>query len=346
MTAPPPPSPPPGGEYGQPSGYPPEYYGYGYGAGYGSGYGYPPPARTNALAVAALVCAFVLAPLGIVFGHMALSQIKKTGEEGRGLAVAGLVIGYVITAMTVLAVVISVLLFMFFASALQDVELYPESPRYTAAPAELPAAFAPPAAPGANCQYPATIERASKPVKPPRAGRVATDPPRVDATLTTSQGVIGVRLDNAKAPCTVNSFTSLARQGFFDDTTCHLLSTTALLHALQCGDPTGTGSGGPGYQFPNEYPTNQYRLNDPALRLPVRYPRGTLAMANSGQGTNGSRFLLIFDDSPMPPTYTVFGTINAAGLALLERIAAEGVADGGAEGKPAVDVTVESVRVA
>ncbi|MCV7222596.1 DUF4190 domain-containing protein [Mycolicibacterium elephantis] len=151
MTAPPPPPPPPGGEYGQPYGYPPEYYGYGYGygSGYGSGYGYPPPARTNALAVASLVCAFVLAPLGIVFGHLALSQIKKTGEEGRGLAVAGLVIGYVITAMTVLAVVISVLLFMFFASAPQDVELYPESPRYTAAPAELPA-FDPPAAPGAN----------------------------------------------------------------------------------------------------------------------------------------------------------------------------------------------------
>ncbi|MCV6982226.1 peptidylprolyl isomerase [Mycolicibacterium pulveris] len=337
----------PGGEFGQqPYDYPPEYsgYGYGYGYGYGSPYGYPPPARTNGLAVASLVCAFLLAPLGIVFGHMALSQIKKTGEEGRGLAVAGLVIGYAITAFTVLAIVISILLFMFLATALQDVDLYPESPRYTAAPAELPA-FDPPAPPGANCQYPETVERPSKPVNGPRVGRVVTDPPGIDATITTNQGAIGVQLDNAKAPCTVNSFTSLARQGFFDDTTCHLLSTTATRHALQCGDPTGKGTGGPGYQFPNEYPTNQYRLNDPALRLPVRYPRGTVAMANTGQGTNGSQFLLIFDDSPMPPAYTAFGTIDAAGLALLDKIAAEGVAGGGDEGTPAVDVTIESVEI-
>lgn len=346
MTAPPPPPPLPGGEFGQ------QPYGYGYGPGYPPDYygyppghppGYPPPARTNGLAVASLVCAFLFAPLGIVFGHLSLSQIKKTGEEGRGLAVAGLILGYVITALTVLVVVVTLLLFMFVASSLQDVDLYPESPRYTAAPAELPA-FDPPATLGANCQYPDTIERASKPVKPPRVGRVATDPARVDATIATNQGDIGVRLDNAKAPCTVHSFTSLARQGFFDATTCHRLSTTARLHALQCGDPTGAGTGGPGYQFPNEYPTNQYRLNDPAMRLPVRYPRGTLAMANTGLGTNGSQFLLIYEDSPMPPTHTVFGTIDAAGLAVLEKIGAEGVAEGGDDGKPAVDVTIESVR--
>jgi peptidyl-prolyl cis-trans isomerase B (cyclophilin B) len=339
------PPPPPGGEFGQqpydyppPYGYPPEYY------GYGSGYGYPPPRGTNGLAVASLICAFVFAPLGIVFGHMSLSQIKKSGEQGRDLAIAGLVISYLITVLAVLAVVVSVLFLLLLASSLDDVDPYPESPRYAAAPAAEMPAFAPSAPPGANCQYPATIERAAKPVKPPSVGRVATDPARVNATITTSRGAIGVQLDNAKAPCTVHSFTSLARQGFFDDTTCHRLATTAQLHALQCGDPTGEGSGGPGYQFPNEYPTNQYRLNDPAMRLPVRYPRGTLAMANAGLGTNGSQFLLIYEDSPMPPTYTVFGTIDAGGLALLEKIAAEGVADGGDEGRPAADVTIRSVR--
>ncbi len=79
---------------------------------------------------------------------------------------------------------------------------------------------------------------------------------------------------------------------------------------LQCGDPPGTGKGGPGYQFPNEYPTNQYRLTDPAVKIPVIYPRGTLAMANAGPGTNGSQFFLVYEDSELPPTYTVFGTID------------------------------------
>ena len=84
---------------------------------------------------------------------------------------------------------------------------------------------------------------------------------------------------------------------------------------LQCGDPSGTGTGGPGYRFPNEYPTNQYRLADPAMDVPVLYPRGTLVMANAGPGTNGSQFFLVYRDSILPPTYTVFGTIDDTALA-------------------------------
>ena len=88
-----PPSYPPPPRYGAP---PP------YGSPYGPGpYPYPPPAQTNGMAVASLICAFVFAPLGIVFGHISLSQIKRTGEEGRGLAVAGLVISYLVTALTI-----------------------------------------------------------------------------------------------------------------------------------------------------------------------------------------------------------------------------------------------------
>jgi peptidyl-prolyl cis-trans isomerase B (cyclophilin B) len=312
-----------------------------------AGYGYPQPRPTNTLAIASLVCAFVFAPLGILFGHMSLSQIKKTGEEGRGLAVAGLVIGYVVTALTILFVGLSVLFFVILARNLENMDLYPTYPEYTATPAvdaTLPP-FKPPATLGSNCQYPATTEPASKPATPPRNGRVPTDPAVVSASITTNDGNIGLELNNAKTPCTVNNFVSLAQQGYFDNTPCHRLTTAPTLGVLQCGDPSGTGTGGPGYRFPNEYPTNQYRLSDPALKTPVVYPRGTLAMANAGPGTNGSQFFLVYKDSALPPTYTVFGNIDGAGLATLDKIAAHGVADGSDDGKPAEDVTIKSARL-
>jgi peptidyl-prolyl cis-trans isomerase B (cyclophilin B) len=150
-------------------------------------------------------------------------------------------------------------------------------------------------------------------------------------------------LDNAKTPCTVNSFASLAQKGFFDNTPCHRLTTSPSLSVLQCGDPTGQGTGGPGYQFANEYPTDQYPQGDPALQQPVVYPRGTLAMANAGPGTNGSQFFLVYKDSQLPPNYTAFGTIDATGLATLDKIAAAGVAGGGQDGKPTTGVQVKSI---
>jgi len=101
--------------------------------------------------------------------------------------------------------------------------------------------------------------------------------------------------------------------------------------------------GGPGYEFANEYPTNQYGTDDPALGKPVLYPRGALAMANAGPDTNGSQFFLVYKDSKLPPNYTVFGTIDSTGLATLDKIAKGGVAGGGQDGKPATAVTVKSV---
>ena len=164
---------------------------------------------------------------------------------------------------------------------------------------------------GANCQYPAD-GAASKQVNPPRTGKVPTDPATVSASMSTSQGNIGLELDNAKAPCTVNSFASLAQQGYFNDTPCHRLTTAASLSVLQCGDPTGVGTGGPGYGFNNEYPSDQYPAGAPEAQQPVTYPRGTLAMANTGQpGSNGSQFFLVYKDSQLPPQYTAFGTIDA-----------------------------------
>ncbi len=286
MTAPPPHSgfPPP----------PPDAYPAGY-------YGYPQHRPTNGLAIASLVCAFLFAPLGIIFGHISLSQIKRTGEEGRGLAIAGLIISYLLTVLAILVLVLSAVFIVVFArnmnTALED--LTPDYPDITVDPSapgnQLPA-FKPPETLGANCEYPATTAPASKPATPPRTGRVPTDPAVVSASVTTNRGDIGLKLDNGKAPCTVNNFASLAQQGYFDNTTCHRLTTAPNLGVLQCGDPSGSGQGGPGYRFPNEYPTNQYRMADPALLEPVVYPRGTLAMANAGAGTNGSQFTLVYRD--------------------------------------------------
>jgi len=336
MTTPPPPY----GAYPPPPGPYPGYYGYPQ---------YTQPQSTNALAIVSLVCAFLFAPLGIIFGHISLSQIRKTGEEGRGLAIAGLVISYLVTVLTIVVVVLSVVFVVQVARDLESMDgLTPEYPDVTAFPSppanNLPP-FDPPKTLGSNCQYPATTEPPSKPVKPPQNGRIATDPALIRASIATSQGTLGLELDNSMTPCTVNNFTSLAKQGFFDNTTCHRLTTTPELGVLQCGDPTGTGTGGPGYRFPNEYPTNQYRLADPALKIPVLYPRGTLAMANSGPGTNGSQFFLVYKDSQLPPTYTVFGTIDSAGLTTLDTVAAAGVSGGSDDGKPIVDVTITSVQI-
>ena len=208
--------------------------------------------------------------------------------------------------------------------------------------------FVAPADLGANCQYPAA-EAASKKNNPPRTGKVPTTPPEISASMSTSAGNLGLQLDNAKAPCTVNSFASLAQQGYFNDTPCHRLTTSPGLAVLQCGDPTGKGTGGPGYGFVNEYPTNQYRPDDPALQQPVVYPRGTLAMANTGApGSNGSQFFLVYKDSQLPPNYTAFGTIDATGLATLDKVAAAGVIPGDRgtdDGAPKTSVQIKSIQL-
>ena len=167
-----------------------------------------------------------------------------------------------------------------------------------------------------TCVYTASSSPA-KPVDPPVTENVPATGTEL-VTLTLGGDPVQIELDRAAAPCTVNSFLSLAEQGYYTDTSCHRLTTSDSLKVLQCGDPTGTGTGGPGYRFPNEYPTNQYRLTDPAIEQPVVYPKGTLAMANAGPGTNGSQFFLVYDDSELPPTYTVFGSISPTGLSVLK----------------------------
>jgi peptidyl-prolyl cis-trans isomerase B (cyclophilin B) len=130
------------------------------------------------------------------------------------------------------------------------------------------------------------------------------------ALLVTTQGVIGFSAATSAAPCTTNSFSFLAEHGYYDLTHCHRLTLQGI-YVLQCGDPTGTGSGGPGYQFDDENLSG------------ATYPAGTVAMANAGPNTNGSQFFICWKASPLPPLYTPFGTITS-GMDVLQKIAAAG----------------------
>lgn len=200
-----------------------------------------------------------------------------------------------------------------------------------------------------NCVYNDTPEPAAEPVEKPRAEGIQTgdDNATLSLSVDSNHGPLGLTLNNAESPCTVNSFASLAGQGYFDGTDCHRLTQGEGLKVLQCGDPTGTGTGGPGYQFDNEYPTDQYPPEDPALSEPIGYKRGVLAMANAGPGTNGSQFFIVYGDSMLPPNYTIFGTVDEAGLATLDTIAGIGQdeSNGPGDGKPNQPVTLKSVRI-
>jgi peptidyl-prolyl cis-trans isomerase B (cyclophilin B) len=267
-----------------------------------------------------------------------LERRAKQTRQRRILTIAAAVVGVLIAAAAVTTVMVKNR-----DSHTDSAEASADAAGSSAA-GRLPA-FKPSADLGANCEYPQSPTPASKPVEPPRTGKVPTEPAEVSVSMMTDQGPIGLLLNNAESPCTVNNFISLAHKDFYKDTPCHRLTTAPELSVLQCGDPTGDGTGGPGYQFANEYPTDQYPPGDPALHEPVLYPRGTLAMANSGPNRNGSQFFLVYKDSRLPPEYTVFGKIQDDGLATLEKIAEAGVQGGGDDGRPVTEVTIKSIRV-
>ncbi|MET0233207.1 MAG: peptidylprolyl isomerase [Kibdelosporangium sp.] len=197
------------------------------------------------------------------------------------------------------------------------------------------------------CKYVKGGKPAAKPVDAPQDVDPTPNAGTVKITLKTSQGEVPVTLDRAKAPCTAQAIEHLAKAKYFDGTPCHRITASTGLKVLQCGDPTGQGNGGPGFSFNDELASLP---KPPAEGQPVPYPRGTLAMANSGPNTNGSQFFMVYGDSQLPPNYTVFGTIDAPGLATLDKIAANGVTpgqDGGAEdGAPKTPVTIETATVA
>jgi peptidyl-prolyl cis-trans isomerase B (cyclophilin B) len=194
-----------------------------------------------------------------------------------------------------------------------------------------PPAAAPVAEPASHCSYAAN---------PPASRNVGTPPAKPDttaayqATIHTNRGDIVINLLNSKATCTVNSFAYLASKNYFSNTECHRL-TTAGIFVLQCGDPTGTGTGGPGYKFNDENLTG------------AKYTAGTVAMANGGPNTNGSQFFLVYQNSlSLPASYTPFGTI-VSGLNIIQNVAKAGSdnSNGSGDGHPKEKVEIASVTI-
>lgn len=186
-----------------------------------------------------------------------------------------------------------------------------------------------------QCAYTATNQAASG--QPASGSKFVGLPPLTPvagmkvATVKTNRGTITFELAT-KAPCTTNSFAFLASKNFFNQTPCHRLLAAPGFSALQCGDPSGTGTGGPGYKFADEN------------LVGATYPRGTVAMANSGPDTNGSQFFFVIKDSKFAPNYTPFGRV-ISGLAVLDAIAADGTGNGQSDGVPKKPVTISTVAL-
>jgi peptidyl-prolyl cis-trans isomerase B (cyclophilin B) len=211
------------------------------------------------------------------------------------------------------------------------------TPNPTASPTAVPTPTASPtpslaAEPATHCTYTPSGTASRKVGVPP--AKPAYTAAKYQATIKTSQGTIVLDLLNHKATCTVNSFLYLAAQKYFNNTPCHRL-TTAGIYVLQCGDPTGTGSGGPGYKFADENLAG------------AKYTAGTVAMANAGPGTNGSQFFLVYRNSlTLPANYTPFGKI-VSGLGIIQNVAKAGTdnSNGNGDGHPKEKVTIESVTI-
>ena len=190
----------------------------------------------------------------------------------------------------------------------------------------------------------ATAVAEETPAAQPTGSAQAPDPALAEGRDWTGEidlnaGTLKVTLDGAAAPQAVANFVTLAKNGFFDDTTCHRL-TTQFIYVLQCGDPEATGMGGPGYSWgPIE--------NAPADDV---YPAGTIAMARqSGNGSSmGSQFFIVYDDSSIPSDtaggYTVFGHVTS-GLDVVKAIADAGTAEGSSDGFPVSDVIIKGVKI-
>ena len=213
-------------------------------------------------------------------------------------------------------------------------------PTVTATPSESPS-DSPSESTGADAENPCPTSTTSGNPEPARFDEVP-DPAGAEGrtwnvTLETSCGPIALELDGAAAPQAVASLLFLAREEYYTGTPCHRLTTEGIF-VLQCGDPTGTGQGGPGYSYgPIE--------NAPADDV---YPAGTLAMARVGNQAEslGSQFFLVYEDSTIPSDsaggYTVFGRITS-GLELVQQIAAGGTRPDGTA--PARSISIDGVSI-
>lgn len=152
-------------------------------------------------------------------------------------------------------------------------------------------------------------------------------------TLNTNCGQIEIALDPS-AQQTVASEAFLVNGGFYNDTSCHRLTTEGIF-VLQCGDPAGDGSGGPGYSVPDENLPEEGDAN---------YPAGTIAMANSGPGTSGSQFFIVYADTTLPAGYSIWGTVTS-GLEIVQDLASVGVQGGLTDGPPAQPVFINTATI-
>ena len=197
-----------------------------------------------------------------------------------------------------------------------------------------PAASAPeaPASISTNAPIPGCEEPAVVRANNITYGSVTSDLPTAsELNIETNCGPIKIETDS-NAPTTVGTIAWLADQGFYNNTSCHRLTTQGIF-VLQCGDPAGDGTGSPGFSFADE---NLPIAGDDGTYV---YPRGTVAMANSGQNTNGSQFFLVYQDSPLPPNYSIWGQITE-GLDVIDNVASAGVLDGTTDGLPAQAVVI------
>ena len=188
------------------------------------------------------------------------------------------------------------------------------------------------AEPASHCTYTPNGTAARKVGVPP--AKPAFKDAKYQARVKTNRGTIVLELLNHQATCTANSFIYLADKSYFNNTSCHRLTTNGI-YVLQCGDPTGTGSGGPGYKFADENLAG------------AKYTEGTVAMANAGPGTNGSQFFLVYHNSTtLPASYTPFGKI-VSGLGIIQNVAQAGTdnSNGNGDGHPKEKVTIESVTI-
>jgi len=174
------------------------------------------------------------------------------------------------------------------------------------------------------------------PRNPDQVGRPTSylEPREYSLTLTTNCGDIVITADAKNAPKTVSSMGFLANAKYFDQTLCHRLTTSGIF-VLQCGDPTSSASGGPGFTIEDENLPEAIENN---------YPKGTVAMANSGPNTNGSQFFLVYADTTLGPNYTIWGKITQ-GIEILEKIAAARTSSGATDGSPKFPIEIRSARL-